>query len=455
MAMIAKTITKGFRTCYFRNQPVHQFYGHLQAVLKDISPGGEMKNLFARPEPAGSGSSEMEWSTDLNGEAVSFKDLTPEKKQEIASLLSGYIDKIRKYADSKQGKTGIEKDYADYLKAVAMSPDPDQVFVINNAPVLVHWGFFCDSDKHPGQGIYAGWDEFVSQIQRKAEPEKTAKADNPTENQPETQSQKADKNRSDKDQAEAAAAIFNGDAEPEQKTSKKEEKKEVKNQTVKRETEELVKQVEQKPDPQKDKAEKETPPPPVKKKKDKKVVSDGLGDYIWVKWLAIILAILILLLLLLTLLPQRSPFSGNQPGGAGMPAGGAGMPAGGAGMPAGGAGMPAGGAGMPAGGAGMPAGDAGMPAGGAGMPAGDAGMPAGGAGMPHVCPHCGHKIEPVSAQQGDSPSTKGQEADEVDKQSQQEKEPTQEPDLETQKEPEKPEETNDVKNEQGTDQETR
>lgn len=128
MGLIAKTLTRGFRTCYFRNQPVHQFYGHLQAVLKDIDPTGEMNQLFAKPEFAGSSSpAEVEWSTELSGEPVSFKDLAPEKQQEVATLLSVYIDKIRKYAESKQGKTGIEKDYADYLKAVAMSPDLNQV----------------------------------------------------------------------------------------------------------------------------------------------------------------------------------------------------------------------------------------------------------------------------------------------------------------------------------------
>lgn len=304
MGIIAKTLTKGFRTCYFRNQPVHQFYGHLQAVLKDIEPSGAMDNLFAKPaSPGNSGGigQEVEWSTDLPGTAVSFKDLSPKQQQEVAGLLSTYIDRIRKYSDSKQGKSGIEKDYAEYLKAVAMSPDLNQVFAVNNKPVLVHWGFMCEGDNHPGQGIYAGWDEFIAQVQRKAEkqPDPVIEAKPapkpipvvvPAKPAPEKKPEPVVEKKPE--QAAAAAAVF---AEPPPEKKAKEVAP----------------------------AKKEKPPV-EKKKKEKKVLACGLGDYKWVKWLAILLAIIILLLLLLRLLPPKNPL-----GGMGMPpgmSGGAGMP---------------------------------------------------------------------------------------------------------------------------------
>ncbi|EKD84365.1 MAG: hypothetical protein ACD_39C00093G0003, partial [uncultured bacterium] len=182
MGLLAKTVTKGFRACYFRNQPVHQFYGHLQAVLKEISPDGELKHLFARPSlPGNSGANaqEVEWETELNGSAVKFHDLPAAKQGEMAGLLATYIQKIKSYAEAKQGKSGVERDYSDYLKAVAVSPDASQIFVVAGKPVLVHWGYFSEDGRFTGQVKYAGWDEFIAEIQRKAPP-KTEESAAPT-----------------------------------------------------------------------------------------------------------------------------------------------------------------------------------------------------------------------------------------------------------------------------------
>ncbi len=352
MGLIAKTLTRGFRTSYFRNQPVHQFYGHLQAVLKDIDSSGQMNSLFARPASSAANEGEMEWSTDLNGNPVSFKDLSPEKQQEIAGVLSSSIEKIKNYADSKQGKTGIEKDYADYLKAVAMSPDLNQVFVINNRPVLVHWGFSCDSGNHPGQGIYAGWDEFITQVQRKAAPKSAPK--------PQDKSDQAAA-------AAAAAAVFAApppEAEPviEKQSEKIVEKAAEK--PVEKKHESQAKEAAPKPEAEKNPGNKANDP-----NREKPVMALGLGIYKWVKWLAIVLAIIILLLLLLKFLLPRNPKGGM----GGMPMGG----------------------GMPSLqdilGGGMPGGE--MPAGG-GAPDGSGGSGQGqGQKAPKICPHCGHPID--------------------------------------------------------------
>lgn len=369
MGMIAKTLSKGFRTSFFRNQPVHQFYGHLQAVLKDIDPSGQMNSLFAKPETSASNSGEIEWSTELSGDPISFKDLPANKQQEVAGLLSTYIEKIRAYADAKQGKTGIEKDYADYLKAVAMSPDLNQVFVVNNRPVLVHWGFVCDSGNHPGQGIYAGWDEFIAQVQRKAEKKPEPKPEPVAEKQANPSAE----------QAAAAAAVFSAPP-PEEKPQDKPAEK-----TAEKKEEKVIDQkAEAKPTPQPEKKPEKKPEKPAPKKDDpnqeKPLLALGLGAYRWVKWLAIVLAIIILLLLLLKILVPRNPM-----GGMGMPPG---MSAGGGGMPSLqdllGGGMPGGNGGLPGGGGGMP----GLPSGGSGGSGGQSGGQA-----PHICPHCGHSIE--------------------------------------------------------------
>lgn len=322
MAIIVKTLTRGFRTCFFRNQSVHQFYGHLQSVLREIAPGGEMDNLFARPVNAADAASsgEIEWSTDLNGEAIKFASLSPQKQQEVAGLLGNYMEKIKQYAESRQTRTGKEKDYSDYLKAVAVSPDLNQIFLINNKPVLVHWGFLSGDGNHPGQGIYAGWDEFIAEIQRK----------------------KAIKEEPVQSKAEQPAPIvlppepfFASEPEPAKTVEEKPvEKKPAAAAVAKPEEKPVVKPAEPKKEPEK----KEEKKPPVPPKKPKKVMACGLGDYEWVKWLAILLAIIILLLLLLRLLPPPASSSPQMP--PGMSSGGGGS---GGGSGGGGGGMPGGG----------------------------------------------------------------------------------------------------------------
>ena len=350
MGIIVKTITNGFRTSFFRNQPVHQFYGHLQAVLRDIDSSGEMDDFFAKPFTNGD---EMEWTTELNGQAQKFKDLPAQAQKEIATKISANIDKIKAYAESKQGKTGKEKDYADYLQAVAIAPNIDQIFVVNNKPVLVHWGFVPEGPE-AGGNIYAGWDEFIAEIQRKSAPEPVEKTiEVPAQAQPEPEPKKGNK----------IPEVFAGPPPQSlQEKAKTEQKKEAEV-------------------PAKEEAEK-----PKKPKKEKKVVAAGLGDYVWVKWLAILLAIIILLLLLLRLLPPKNPLMPNIPGMSG--AGGAGGMGG-----IGGAGgalddllKKAGGGGGARGGSGSGSGNGK----GSGLPGGGKGPKSGKVAPGQPCPYCGH-----------------------------------------------------------------
>ncbi len=293
MGIIARTLTKGFRTSFFRNQPVHQFYGHLQAVLREIAPGGELDNFFARPENVVDGQAqpgEIEWSTALEGEKTMFKDLPPERQQAVADQIGRALDRIRKYAEDKQSRTGKEKDYAEYLKSVAVSPDMNQIFIVKNQPVLVHWGFINEDGNHPGKGIYAGWDDFITEIQRKAG-KKTAEQPQsqpvvlPPEPPPYPESQPV----KEPEKTAAAAAVATAAA-----PAKADE-------------------------PAKPPVTKKPEPPPAAEEKEKRMLACGLGAYRWVKWLAIILAIIILLLLLLRFVPPpQSAFPQLPPGIGGM-----------------------------------------------------------------------------------------------------------------------------------------
>ncbi|HNX75789.1 MAG TPA: hypothetical protein PLM07_09770 [Candidatus Rifleibacterium sp.] len=298
MGIIARTLTRGFRTSFFRNQPVHQFYGHLQAVLREIAPGGELDNFFARPENVVDGQAqpgEIEWATALDGEKTMFKDLPAERQQAVADQIGRSLDRIRKYAEEKQSRTGKEKDYAEYLKSVAVSPDMNQIFILKNQPVLVHWGFINEDGNHPGKGIYAGWDDFIAEIQRKAG-KKTA-------DQPQLQPQPVvlppepppypEQPVKEPEKIAAAAAVATA-AAPAKAA-----------------------------EPAKPPAAKKSEAPPAAEAKEKRMLACGLGAYRWVKWLAIILAIIILLLLLLRFVPpSQSAFPQLPPGIGGIGGGG-------------------------------------------------------------------------------------------------------------------------------------
>ncbi|MFZ2956953.1 MAG: hypothetical protein WA705_08700 [Candidatus Ozemobacteraceae bacterium] len=354
MGILGRTLTKGFRPCFFRNQPVHQFYDHLQAVMRDIDPSGSMDQLFAKPFfPSGnaSGTTEIEWTTDLQGDPIKFQDLPPDEQQEMAGILMASMECIRTYAQSKQGKSGLEKDYADYLQAVAISPDLNQIFVVQNQPVVVHWGFLSEGAGHPGQGIFAGWEEFISQIQRKnaAPPPPPRPSVSPPPPPPPA---------------------------PPQPLPVLPPKPPV---------------AEEKPVPPPPPLPSK-PKPPVEKKPappaEKAVMACGLGDWLWVKWLAIILAIIILLLLLIRMLPPKQPSSSGMSSGQG---GGSGMSGGNSGM--------SGGGGMQGGGSGMSGGGQSGSGGGSGANGGS-GAPGGG----DICPSCGNPKKgpektPSSAQQ--------------------------------------------------------
>jgi hypothetical protein len=289
VGLLAKTKTSGFRTSFFRNQPVHEFYGHLQAVMKEIAPSGEMEHLFAKPffpNESGKSGQEIEWSTDLSGAPIKFQSLPEAKQKEVANQLTSYIEKIRNYSDSMQGKTGIQKDYADYLKSVSMSPDLNQIFLVNDKPVLVHWGFICENGKHPGQGIYAGWDEFVAEIQqpKQSSPEKVEESPQIKEAQPVAEPLQEKPIEPPSKQQSAIPEVFA--QPPENKKIQEEPKKEAKT----------------------DKSPAKVPENDLNKERE--MIACGLGAYSWIKWLAIILAIIILLLLFLKLLLPKNPLAG-------------------------------------------------------------------------------------------------------------------------------------------------
>ena len=320
---------------------------HIPADFNIASPSGQWGDSAAYLSA---------WAMSSMIILVSFLIQPEAQRAETVALLTAYIQKIKTYAEAKQDKTGKEKDYSDYLKAVAVSPDASQIFVISGKPVLVHWGYFSEDGRFAGQVKYAGWDEFLAEIQRKAPP----KAEEPAPSAPASAATAA-----------AAAALFSSDKPAPVQAPKK-----------------VVEEAKPAAAPAKEEKKADATAPKEKKEekpaapleeddlnKSKPMMACGLGAYEWVKWLAIILAIIILLLLFL---PKRQ--SGFPP--PGMMGGGGTMMGGSGGGAGGGGGAPSGGGGAPGGGSG--------------------GQQSG------VCPHCGHQMSQTAPAGSNQPAPAAQ-----------------------------------------------
>lgn len=277
MGMLGTTKTRGWKPTVFRNQPVHEFYSHLQALLREIAPDNSLNNLFARPFSTAqhiSGAEEVSWMSDVTGEVRAFPDLSPQEQSEIGSKLAMALERVRGYSLANRASTGLAKDYANFLQSVAVSPDLRNVLVLNGEPIIIHWGFVQEGSIDPRMAEFAGWQDFLTQV----------KAPTPAP-------------------APAYAPI-----PPAPPVAKPETKAQPASPSA------PVKPAEQaKPKPAKPEEPLREPP-----------------DYQWVKWLALILAIIILLLLIPHCHRQRMPSMpgmGPQAGG-GMPSAGGGMPSG-------------------------------------------------------------------------------------------------------------------------------
>ncbi len=290
MSSIIKTRTQGFRVCTFRNQEVHKYYSHLQSVMRSIDSNGAYNELFAKPEidSMAVGATEIEWTCSGSGKAVHISQLSESDRNRIEKKVSEAYSKIEAYIAENRSKSGKNRDYAQFLTIVGKRPDTNQIWVVNDKPVIVQWGFSDDNGLMGSSGIYSDWDSFIKDIKREPEkPEEPVKIKEPVEEE------KTEKIVETVAPA-ASASLF---AEQEKKVEKVEEKP-----------------IEAKPEPKTEPVKKEEDKP-VANTEEPKTVMAGLGGYVWVKWLAIVLAIIILLLLLMRFLVPpnipNNPFGNN------------------------------------------------------------------------------------------------------------------------------------------------
>ena len=297
MSSIVKTRIQGFRSCIFKNHEVHKYYGHLQSVMRSLDGSGKYNELFAKPEvdTLEVGATEIEWTCSSNSKARHFSQLSESEQQNAESYIASAFAKIENYiAENSKSTDKKSKDYAHFLSIIGKKPDNNQIWLINNKPTIVQWGFVDDNGLIGSSGIYSDWESFVKDVKR-VEP---VKADEPIkiiENVSET-----------KEEAVPLVPMASSELFEEKEPEKPIEDES--NQPAAEDTQKPVeKPVEENtPDTKKPDDEKDTEEP--------KTQMAGLGKYEWVKWLAIILAIIILLLLLLRFLPNLNNHS-NYPNG--------------------------------------------------------------------------------------------------------------------------------------------
>jgi len=172
MKMLGETSTKGFKPTVYKNQPVHSFYGNLQAVMKLVDPKNDYSELFAKPNYAGniSQAAKIQWMTGLSGNVVPLNKLSAEMQSAICEKLIGIMGEIREFSEKRANQSGIEKDYSDFLRAIAVSAEMSNVLVADGTtPIVIHWGFIREGETDP-KAAFLGWQGFVEGLKEKVQP---------------------------------------------------------------------------------------------------------------------------------------------------------------------------------------------------------------------------------------------------------------------------------------------
>lgn len=173
LRVIATTPTKGLKPAIFLNQPVHQHYINLQAVLGKIEEQtgapGSLRHLFAKPVIEGldlSQAQQLGWMTDLPGEPVPFPALPAAQQQEVGTQIRKAYAHLQEFVATCHGRPGKEGQYAEFLRLIAVPSDPACLFVIDGKPVITNWGFLPEGAHDPATTIFVGWDDLTSRLPR-------------------------------------------------------------------------------------------------------------------------------------------------------------------------------------------------------------------------------------------------------------------------------------------------
>lgn len=126
-------------------QPLHSLYPQIQAVLSS-ELGSEATHLFAEPVVDHAGN-RIDWYTqgDPDQKPVRLNDLSEAQQQpildQIDRLLARGQELIARYATSNDPR---RVQLGAMLKAVLHSPAATDIFIVQDQPVIIGWGFALD-----------------------------------------------------------------------------------------------------------------------------------------------------------------------------------------------------------------------------------------------------------------------------------------------------------------------
>ena len=154
--IVIKTKIQGLKFCIFRNQIVHSFYNHLQAVIRSIDLNGFNNVIFAEPliDSINSNSTEMDWTFHGCDKAIHYSQASKVQQDKIEKAILEIYSKIESYISENLKKTGKNRDYAQFLSIVGKPPKSNQIWIVNNKPVIVLWGFVDEHNLIDNPKIY-------------------------------------------------------------------------------------------------------------------------------------------------------------------------------------------------------------------------------------------------------------------------------------------------------------
>mgnify|MGYP000932435600 CR=1 FL=1 len=165
MKVVIETSMRGHKAAIFQNQPVHEFHNNLQAVLKEVFPEKQLQNLFAKPFSEGARiaeASKLQWLVNSSDKPVSLLSAPEETKISAAKCLQEALANLKTYSEQRAGASGTQKQYANFLSSIPLSPSLDNVFVVDEMPVIVFWGFAPDTSY---SSKFMGWDQLNQNLE--------------------------------------------------------------------------------------------------------------------------------------------------------------------------------------------------------------------------------------------------------------------------------------------------
>ncbi|MEB3323322.1 MAG: hypothetical protein VKI81_10915, partial [Synechococcaceae cyanobacterium] len=137
--LIKSTALTGVRPLGVQGQQVIDAHRQLTAVVRSRL-GPEVAAMFARPERASDGAS-IDWYSEYAGEIRPLSDLATAERQAAEEDIGRKVAAVRALGQTLAAAEGGAQTIGEMLLRAVTLPDPEQIHLVGNHPVLVLWGF--------------------------------------------------------------------------------------------------------------------------------------------------------------------------------------------------------------------------------------------------------------------------------------------------------------------------